>query len=149
MDKKTIGIIIAIVVVLGLGGIFMVSKNSSKKKESTPPASSASPSTETPSTNQPEAPAVGNDVSTNVSVEIKDFAFAPTTLTVSKGTTVVWTNKDSVAHTVTPDQASDNFEGSELLGQNESYQYTFNTAGTYTYHCQPHPNMKAKVVVTE
>lgn len=87
--------------------------------------------------------------SSGTSVEIKDYAYSPATITVKKGTTVTWTNQDSVRHDITPDEESDAFQGSELLSKGESYSFTFNTAGTYTYHCSPHPYMTAKVIVTE
>jgi plastocyanin len=83
------------------------------------------------------------------SVSIKDFAFSPASMTIKKGTTVTWTNEDDVAHTVTPDAQTPNFQGSGSLSQGESYSFTFDEAGTYDYHCQPHPNMTATVVVTD
>ncbi len=77
-------------------------------------------------------------------VELKDFAFNPSTLTVPAGTTVTFTNNDLAGHTVTADDGS--FE-SEILGQGESTTVTFDAPGTFTYHCTPHPNMKLTVVV--
>src|SRR5437764_12123039 len=41
-----------------------------------------------------------------VHVTIQNFAFSPQTLTVAPGTTVIWTNKDSVNHTVTSDSGA-------------------------------------------
>lgn len=82
-------------------------------------------------------------------VTISDFAFGPAKISVKKGSTVTWTNQDSVQHNVNSDTQSSNFEGSELLSKGESYSYTFNTVGTYTYHCTPHPSMQGSVEVTE
>ncbi len=82
-------------------------------------------------------------------VTIADFAFSPAKISVKKGSTVTWTNQDSVKHNISPDNASDDFKASELLGKGESYSFTFNKVGTYTYHCTPHPTMKASVEVTE
>lgn len=80
-------------------------------------------------------------------VEIEDLAFRPENITVKKGTTVTWTNKDDVAHTVTAD--SGNGPKSELLANGESYSFTFSEVGEFSYHCTPHPQMTGKVTVTE
>lgn len=80
-------------------------------------------------------------------VSIKDFAFGPTTITVKKGTTVTWTNQDGPKHTVTADGSEGPKSG--LLAKGESTSYTFNSVGSFPYHCEPHPFMKATVVVTE
>src|SRR3989338_1937486 len=37
--------------------------------------------------------------------------------------------------------------GSSLLGQGETYSYTFSTPGIFNYHCAPHPYMKGKIIV--
>ncbi len=79
-------------------------------------------------------------------VIIKDYSFAPATITVKKGTTVTWTNEDIAKHTVTGDQGG---PSSEFFGKGQSYSYTFDKAGTYPYHCEPHPYMTATIIVTE
>lgn len=81
-------------------------------------------------------------------VAIQNFAFSPQVVNVKVGTQVKWTNEDSVAHDVTSDENDGVLRG-ELLDKGESYTFTFNQVGTYNYHCHPHPNMQAKVVVTE
>lgn len=77
--------------------------------------------------------------------------------------TVVWTNKDSVPHTVTSDdpQYVDKINGPfDTLQQpdlsqggfvtpNNKFQFTFTAAGTYPYHCSPHPWMQGQVDVVE
>lgn len=82
-------------------------------------------------------------------VIIKNFAFNPEKLTIKKGTKVTWTNQDSARHDITPDQPSENFKASELLAKGESYSFTFNAVGNYSYKCSPHPYMKAMIEVTE
>lgn len=79
-------------------------------------------------------------------VVIEDFKFVPDTLTVKKGTTVTFVNKDTTKHTITGDDGGP--DGS-LLAKGEQYTYTFNEVGTFGYHCTPHPFMTANVVVTE
>ncbi len=78
-------------------------------------------------------------------VAIENFAFSPATIKVKVGTTVVWTNQDSVGHTVTPTRGH---WGSGNLDQGKSYAYTFKKPGTYTYYCAVHPSMTARVIVT-
>ncbi len=77
-------------------------------------------------------------------VFIQGMAFSPATLTVSVGTTVKWTNKDAVTHTVTSDSGVFD-SGNKANG--ETFSFMFMTAGTYSYHCTIHPSMTAKIVV--
>ena len=77
-------------------------------------------------------------------VQIKEFKFVPTLLTVPVGTTVTWTNGDEEAHTVT---ATDRAYTSTGLEAKETYTHRFTTPGTYTYFCALHPHMTATVVV--
>ena len=78
-------------------------------------------------------------------VYIQNIAFSPAVLTVSAGTTVTWTNKDAMTHTVTSDSTLFN---SGNIVVNGVYSYTFTTVGTYSYHCSIHPSMTAKVIVS-
>lgn len=78
-------------------------------------------------------------------VTILNYAFNPASITVAPGTTVVWTNRDNVAHTVTADDGS---WGSGTLAQGGMFSHTFTTAGTYAYHCAIHPGMTGSVIVT-
>jgi amicyanin len=79
------------------------------------------------------------------SIDISNFQFSPSTITINVGQTVTWTNKDSTPHTVTSDSGSE--LASSSLGTGQKYSHTFDTPGTYNYHCSPHPGMKAKVIV--
>ena len=88
--------------------------------------------------NQATPPAGSNSVS------IMNYAFNPSVLNVPAGTTVTWTNGDSVVHTVTSDSGA--FDSGQIPS-GQTFSYTFNTAGTYTYHCAVHPSMKATIVV--
>ena len=78
-------------------------------------------------------------------IKIESFAFNPLTLTIKLGDTVTWENYDSVAHTVTSDSGSE--LNSTYLAKAQEYSHTFNTRGTFDYHCIPHPNMKGKIIV--
>ncbi len=103
------------------------------------------PTTVTPIISETPKPAVVV-APPRVSVTIQGFAFSPATVTVKKGTTVVWTNNDSVGHTVTGGERGPT---SRLLGQGETYSFTFDTSGTFGYQCSPHPSMRGSVIVTE
>jgi plastocyanin len=81
------------------------------------------------------------------SVAIKNYAFAPASLTVAVGTKVTWTNEDTAPHTVTVSSEPVKFS-SPNLQKGDSFTYTFATAGTYSYYCAVHPDMVAKVIVT-
>ena len=78
-------------------------------------------------------------------VAIQNFAFSPASMTIHAGDTVVWTNMDSTAHTVTSDSGSE--LASQSIGNGQTYSHTFNTAGTYTYHCSIHPSMHGTITV--
>lgn len=77
-------------------------------------------------------------------VEIKNDAFAPSTLTITAGEAVTFTNDDDDAHTVT---ATDGSFDSKGLDTNGHWRHTFAKPGTYTYYCQLHPFMKGTIVV--
>lgn len=77
-------------------------------------------------------------------VFIVDMSFSPSTLTVPVNTTVKWTNKDAVVHTVT---STSGLFDSGSLGNGAIYTFTFSTAGSYTYYCTIHPDMVGTVVV--
>lgn len=85
-------------------------------------------------------------VATNT-VAIKNFAFDPAVITVKAGTTVTWTNSDQDPHTVTSDGKAGPLN-SKPLNQGDTYQYTFNVPGTFSYLCTIHPFMTATVTVT-
>lgn len=89
--------------------------------------------------NDKNTPAPGDN-----EVWIQGMAFHPSTITVSAGTAVKWTNKDNASHTVTSDTG---LFDSGSIANSGTYSFTFDSAGTYQYHCTIHPNMTAKVVV--
>ena len=82
----------------------------------------------------------------NVQVSMKGTNFTPASISVKKGTTVTWSNEDSVDHTVTADKGAFN---SDKMKNGVNFGYTFNEPGTFDYHCTIHPSMKGTVTVTE
>ena len=77
-------------------------------------------------------------------VFIDNFSFSPASITVPAGTTLTWTNRDDIPHTVVSD---DQKFKSKALDTDEKFSFTFAEPGTYSYFCSIHPKMVAKVVV--
>jgi len=113
--------------------------------DSTNPAPPAAPS---PSPSPSPAPAPGQTVGavsipTNAAT-LGNRAFAPAELNVTAGTTVTWTNTDTVTHTSSSDgQGWD----SGAIAPNGQFSFAFPAAGTFPYHCAIHPGMVGRVVV--
>ena len=72
-------------------------------------------------------------------------AFVPGDLAVQVGTTVTWMNTDRDSHTTTSDAAGWN---SGTISPGRQFSFTFQTAGTFPYHCSFHPGMIGTVVVS-
>ncbi len=98
----------------------------------------AAPAQPNPQSN-PATPPTGSQQAT-----IDSFAFGPKELTVKAGSTVAWTNKDDTPHTVTSD---DGAFASPVMDTDQSFQFTFQKAGRFPYHCKLHPTMTGVVVV--
>lgn len=78
-------------------------------------------------------------------VTIMDFQFAPATLNIRMGQTVVWRNNGPSLHTTTSDSG---LWSSATLSTGQTFSHTFAAAGTFTYHCAIHPFMHGTIVVT-
>lgn len=81
------------------------------------------------------AAAGGQSAGQTVNIGLVNFAFAPKVLSVAPGTTVVWQNNDSAAHTVTADNGS--FDSGNM-DQGATFKFTFAKTGTYAYYCRYH-----------
>ena len=91
----------------------------------------------------------GGTANSGPQVTIADFTFTPSTQTVKAGSAVTWTNRGLSVHTVTSDTmvfasmnlaapvAGDPYGGGGMAAG--TFQFTFNTPGTYAYHCSLHP----------
>ena len=79
-------------------------------------------------------------------IEIRNFKFAPNTLTVPAGTTVVWINRDEEPHTVVYSGEARLFR-SKPLDTNDKFSFRFSQPGTYKYYCSVHPHMTGVVIV--
>lgn len=81
--------------------------------------------------------------SRTANVSIVNFAFRPGTLSVSKGTRVVFSNTSGTSHTATRAGSFD----TGRIKPGRSVAVTFGQKGTFRYHCKIHPQMSGKVVV--
>lgn len=79
-------------------------------------------------------------------VTITNYSFHPATLTVKKGTTVIWLNTDEDVHTIKSTAGPGAFS-SPALDSGGRFQFTFHEAGTYHYICTVHPYMHGVIVV--
>jgi plastocyanin len=100
-----------------------------------PPVTSASPTASASA-----APQSAN------AVDITNFTFAPSTVTIPAGSTLTWTNHDEEPHTVA---AGDGLFHSPGMGAGATYSFTFANPGTFDYVCSIHPFMHGTVVVTK
>jgi plastocyanin len=106
------------------------------------------PSTQ-PAAGPPDAPAPGassgspaSTAPATASVAILDRSFSPLSITVAPGGTVTWTNQSGRDHTAT----GTGFD-SGVLGEGGRYSQIFRTAGTFSYICDIHPEMRGSVTV--
>jgi plastocyanin len=90
--------------------------------------------------------ATANDQASGAGAEvvIDNFVFGPQTVTIPVGTTVTWTNRDDIPHTVV---STEGVFKSKVRDTDEKFSYTFTKAGTYPYYCSVHPKMTGTVVV--
>lgn len=151
--KKIVIIALVLVLIIGAGAYFYLSgtSNSTPNNENNMvnennnlntnnnTQTNIQNNTETPTTNTPPA-----STPQTYNIEIKDFAFSPKELTIKKGDTIIWTNKDNVGHTATADNEKFN---SRMLNKDENYSFTFYESDEFSYYCSPHPYMKAKIIV--
>ena len=82
----------------------------------------------------------------DAAVTIDNFRFNAPGLTVPAGTTVVWTNRDDIPHTVTSADDPRRFT-SPPLDTGDHFSYRFDHAGRFAYFCSLHAHMQGVVVV--
>ena len=98
---------------------------------------------------KPVARAADKSLSTGAPVAVQTFQFQPSPLEIGAGTTVTWTNRDDILHTVTagtPGAVDGRFDG-PLDGTGTTYEFTFTEPGTYAYLCARHESMRGEVRV--
>jgi len=113
------------------------------------PATTATPPTVTrsaPAPSTPRAPVSTAPAALMVRTGMKNINYLRSKLEVVVGTTIEWTNRDPLPHSVT---AVDRSFNSGLIQPGKTYRHTFTKAGTFNFFCMPHPFMKGTIVVRE
>ena len=127
-------ILLALCAVVALAAAGCGSSNSSSTSSGS--SSSASTSTAAPSSS-----------GGGVAVKMQNIAFAPKAVTVKVGQKITWTNDDSTDHNVTADSGA-SFKSKDF-GQGATFSFTPTKAGTITYECTLHPNMKGATITVQ
>lgn len=146
-----------IVIAIGVGGlvlaaalviIIMANQNASAPS---PAGSSGTPGNNSQDAGSDNQNSDVKQVTTN-KVSIKDSDYSPTKVVVKKGTTVTWTNEDTMGHNVVASDSSRTGglpSVSPLLKKGETFSHTFDEVGVFPYTCTPHPFMRGAVEVIE
>jgi plastocyanin len=79
----------------------------------------------------------------NMEIHIDNFVFQPAELKIKVGTTVTWSNRDDIPHTVV---SAGKFR-SKTLDTDDKFSFTFTNAGDYKYFCSLHPHMTGMIKV--
>jgi len=108
------------------------------------PMTEAPAPTEVPPT-ATEAPADA-PLEGEVFIDIANFKFSESSVTIRVGTTVTWTNNDDGEHTVTSD---DGAAFNSSVSDGGTFSFTFTEAGEFPYHCEIHRSMKGTIIVVE
>ncbi len=82
-------------------------------------------------------------------VVIKDFKFIPQHITIRKGQTITWENREKRQFHSVWFEALGEAEPEDYLFSEDTYERTFSETGTFPYRCGPHPEMTGSVTVTE
>lgn len=110
------------------------------------------------------APMDGMDMGGSNTVVTMSLKFMPTDITIKVGDTVTWKNGEEITHTITSGTWGEVNQATGLRGTQtpdgmfdhslspkgkpgDTFSFTFTTAGTYMYYCQPHLTMNAMVIV--
>lgn len=137
-NKLVLGLIAVLVIIVG----YLLFGTAGTKQQSVTPQ--PAPTTQVSPTQNPVQPA-------GVTVEVTDNGYSPQTVTIKKGTKVVWTNKTDRTVTVNSDPHPIHVKYPALnLGSfdtNEVVQLVFGKEGTYTYHNHLNASMTGKIIV--
>lgn len=161
------GLLIVIAAVFLLGGIGYIGIQGGQMKKGTViwPSSKPSPTTEafptfeevtvspiaSPTAATLTSPAVtfsptkgATPGASRVEVSIANFAYLPNNVTTGMGSTIVWTNRDTLAHTVTADDGS--FD-SGSIAPGDAFEQRFDKSKSYSYTCSFHPQMNGTLTI--
>jgi plastocyanin len=109
---------------------------------------STSPTPTTPTPTPTAAPTLSASTSTVAIVSgastMTNTAYSPNPINITPGTTVSWVNNDNTTHTSTGNAG---IWSSGSIAPGDRFSFTFQSAGTFSYHCSIHPNMVGTVNV--
>jgi len=94
-------------------------------------------------TSNTSTPSTSSGPGTN-EVWMQNTAFTPSSITVSVNTTIKWTNKDGMIHTVT---STTGLFDSGNISSGGVYSRQFTATGTFPYKCAIHSGMTGTVIV--
>ena len=86
---------------------------------------------------------------TELLIVIKDYKFIPQEITIKKGQTLRWENREKRQYHSVWFEALGEEEPEDYLFPEDTHERTFSTPGAYPYRCGPHPEMLGTVTVTE
>lgn len=124
--KKIIWLGMVLIAILAASGCSLYGNNQTSAPRATPVTT-------------PPATAINNN---SDAINIENFAFNPSVITIKKDSTITWTNNDTVPHAI----KSADFN-SETLTKGQSFSFTFNQTGTFNYICSIHPAMTGQIIV--
>ena len=91
------------------------------------------------------SPALAANRSVSIREANERYSFRPGTITINAGDSVTWTNSSDAPHTVTSDSGSE--LASSELDEDQTFSHTFDSTGTFAYHCTIHDYMTGTVKV--
>ena|SRR5579871_2066176 len=156
MNKNIIIVVIVVIVILA-GGFILLKGNSTTQNsvnatnQPTKEVTQAmQPTTQTTEAMQP----TGMEKTSVNAVSYTENGFQPQTITIKKGESVTWTNKDSDELWVAsnPHPTHTDYPGFDELASittGKTYTFTFTKIGQWGYHNHLNPSQKGTVVVTE
>ena len=140
MEQRSL-IVGAIISVSAVVGVFAASR--AVVTDNDLPGAQPPRATSTPIGSAPSAGSAAEPVA-RVEIDISGSALSQADVTIAAGTEVVWTNSDSLRHSVT---ANDFSFDSGTMEQGDTFSFVFDTPGTFAYYCNFHPNMTATITV--
>ncbi len=181
MKRTSLAILIIVIVALLIGAGFWLMANRNSNTNNANPATNnanslltnqsnlnanrtvtnSNPNTNTSvnvNTNTNSAANSNTNTNTNsapVAISITSAGFSPRTLTVNAGTTVTWTNNDTVTHYIAPDDHPSHFkyagvwddDSTGQISRGQTYSNPFLLEGTYTYHDHLNPSTTGTIIV--
>ena len=133
---------IVLVAIFFISAAAYLGLNKAKESPSVLPATTSQEEELTPTSPSPTEAATPS--ARRIEVDILISGFQPADITTGRGSTIVWANRDTVAHTVT---AEDGSFSSGTIAPGDSFEQRFEKIRSYSYFCKFHPEMKGTVTI--